>query len=167
MNPTFRKVALIAAVLGFALSVFVAACGSDDDESASSTTTAATTTQATTTAPTTTEEAPATTEDGGVTTPPITGPTERPTNGQTIRIRVVGGRPQGGIQRPTVKQGEHVTLVVTSDVADEIHLHGYDISADAAPGSPARLTFDAKIPGRFEIELEERGVQIAELTVEP
>jgi hypothetical protein len=165
MNPTFRKVALIAAVLGFALSVFVAACGSDDDESASSTTTTtATTTQSTTTAPTTTEETPTTTEDGGVTTPPITGPAS---NGQTIRIRVVGGRPQGGIQRPSVKQGEHVTLVVTSDVADEIHLHGYDISADAAPGSPARLSFDAKIPGRFEIELEDRGVQIAELTVEP
>jgi hypothetical protein len=152
-------------VLGFALSVFVAACGSEDDESASSTTTtSATTTQSTTTALTTTEETPTTTEDGGVTTPPITGPAS---NGQTIRISVVGGRPQGGIQRPSVKQGEHVTLVVTSDVADEIHLHGYDISADAAPGSPARLTFDAKIPGRFEIELEDRGVQIAELTVEP
>jgi hypothetical protein len=165
MNPMFRKVALIAAVLGFAVSVFVAACGSDDDESASSTTTTtATTTQSTTTTPTTTEETPTTTEDGGATTPPITGPAA---NGQTIRIRVVGGRPQGGIQRPTVKQGEHVTLVVTSDVADEIHLHGYDISADAAPGSPARLSFDAKIPGRFEIELEDRGVQIAELTVEP
>jgi hypothetical protein len=166
MNPTFRKVALIAAVLGFAVSVFVAACGSDDDESATTTTTA-TTTQSTTTTPpttTTTDETPTTTEDGGVTTPPITGPAS---NGQTIRIRVVGGRPQGGIQRPTVKQGEHVTLVVTSDVADEIHLHGYDISADAAPGSPARLTFDAAIPGRFEIELEDRGVQIAELTVEP
>ena len=163
MNPTFRKVALIAAVLGFGVSVFVAACGSDDDESTSSTTTTSTTTQSTTTVPTTTEETPTTTEDGGTTTQTTTGAAD----GQTIRIRVVGGLPQGGIQRPSVKQGEHVTLVVTSDVADEIHLHGYDISADAAPGSPARLSFNAKIPGRFEIELENRGVQIAELTVEP
>jgi heme/copper-type cytochrome/quinol oxidase subunit 2 len=164
MNPMFRKAALIAAVLGFAVSVFVAACGSDDGESASSTTTTATTTQAATTAPATTEETPTTTEDGGATTPPITGPAS---SGQTITIRVVGGRPQGGIQRPKVQQGERVTLVVTSDVADEIHVHGYDVSADAAPGSPARLSFDAEIPGRFEVELEERGVQIAELTVEP
>jgi hypothetical protein len=167
MNPTFRKVALIAAVLGFAVSVAVAACGGDDGEEASPTTTQSTPT--TTEAPPTTTEAPPTTteEPRTATTPPITGPSERPDNGETIRIRVVGGRPQGGIQRPSVDQGEHVTLLVTSDVSDHIHLHGYDLMSDAGPGMTARIVFDADVPGRFEIELEDRGIQIAELTVSP
>jgi hypothetical protein len=60
-----------------------------------------------------------------------------------------------------------VVLVVTSDVADEIHLHGYDKSRDVAAGGTIRLPFRATIPGRFEAELESRGVQIAEITVQP
>ena len=79
---------------------------------------------------------------------------------------VVNGAPKGGIVRETVDKGDRVVLVVRSDVADEIHLHGYDIMRDVAPGKPARLPFKATIPGRFEVELEGRGVQIADITVE-
>jgi heme/copper-type cytochrome/quinol oxidase subunit 2 len=160
MTPTFRKVALIAAVLGLVVSVLVAACGSDDDEAAPATTAPAATA---TTEPEVVTTAPATT------TPATTAPKPKPKPPavQNIRIAVVGGRPQGGIQRPSVKQGRKVLLVVTSDVADEIHLHGYDLSADAGPGKTARIPFNATIPGRFEIELEQRGIQIAELEVRP
>ncbi len=66
-----------------------------------------------------------------------------------------------------MKQGREVLIVTTADVSDEIHLHGYDLSADVAPGSPARIRFEATIPGRFEVELENRGVQIADLSVTP
>ncbi len=163
MNPTFRRVALVAAVLGLAFSVAVAACGSDEDDTAAPATQPPTTTEA---PPTTTEAPPTTTEPQTVTTPPITGP--NPTDGrETVRIAVVGGRPKGGIQRPKVAQGDRVTLLVTSDVADHVHLHGYDLMADAGPGTTARIVFVADVPGRFEIELEERGIQIGELTVEP
>ncbi|MBA2384839.1 MAG: hypothetical protein H0V68_09300 [Actinobacteria bacterium] len=56
---------------------------------------------------------------------------------------------------------------MTSDVADEVHVHGYDVHADVARGQPATIEFTADVPGRFEIELEERGLQIAELEVRP
>jgi hypothetical protein len=84
-----------------------------------------------------------------------------------FRITVSGGRPVGGIARPSVDRGDTVLLVVRSDVADEVHLHGYDLAADVAAGGSARIRFEATVPGRFELELEERGVPIAELTVEP
>ena len=118
--------------------------------------------------------------DGTDTTPPLTettqpatpattettlAPTPAPKR-QTIRIRVVGGRPQGGIARPKVKKGENVLLVVRSDTADEVHLHGYDISRKVAVGSTVRIAFVARIPGRFEVELEQSGVMLAELTVQ-
>ena len=126
--------------------VALAACGSDDNESASSTDTTTTATETTTTDTTTTTEA------------------ETPT---VVKITVVDGQPQGGIVRQTVNKDDQVVLVVTSDVADEIHLHGYDISRDVEAGGTVRLPFKATIPGRFEAELESRSVQIADITVEP
>jgi hypothetical protein len=55
--------------------------------------------------------------------------------------------------------------VVRADVEDEVHLHGYDLSADVAPGQAARITFTADVAGEFEVELEELGIPLAELTV--
>jgi hypothetical protein len=129
--------------------VVLAGCGSSDDESAPTTTIGTTSTETSTTETTTT-----------ATTPPASGPV-------TIGIAVREGRPVGGIARPTVEQGDRVQLVVRADVSDHVHLHGYDRMADVAPGRPARLRFRASIPGRFEVELEDRGLQIAELTVRP
>jgi hypothetical protein len=163
MNPTFRRVALAAATLGLLLSLFLALRPDDEDETTATTPPpAATTTEAaTTTAPATTEELPpATTEVPPTTT--TTAPTPA-----VVRIVVVGGQPQGGIRRASVRRGREVIVRVSSDVADHIHLHGYDLIADVAPGAPAEITFVADVPGRFEIELEDRGVPIADLQVRP
>jgi hypothetical protein len=130
----------------FGAGLLLASCGGDD-ESASPTTGTATTTTATT--PTTTT-AP----------PPPPGPTQ-------IRIVVENGAPRGGIVRETVARNDRAVLIVRADVSDHIHLHGYDVVRDVAPGMPARLPFRATIPGRFEVELEDRGVQIADITVRP
>jgi hypothetical protein len=85
----------------------------------------------------------------------------------TVRIVFRGGKVVGGLKRATLEQGEKVAIVVRADVTDEVHLHGYDKLADVAPGKPARLVFVASIPGRFEVELEDRGLQIADLEVRP
>jgi hypothetical protein len=114
------------------------------------------------TTPTTTQETTGTTTTQTSTTETDTTSTEK-----TVTIVVEDSRPKGGIVRATVAKGDRVVLVVTSDVADEIHLHGYDLSRDVEAGGTARLPFTADVPGRFEVELEQRGVQIADLTVEP
>ena len=80
---------------------------------------------------------------------------------------VVNGAPKGGIVREKVEKGDRVVLIVRSDVTDHVHLHGYDVMRDVAPGMPARLPFKATIPGRFEVELEDRGVPIADISVQP
>ena len=82
-----------------------------------------------------------------------------------IAIVVRGGHVVGGLRRATVSRGARVELFVTADVSDEVHLHGYDRSRDVAPGTPARLLFTATTPGRFEVELESRQLQIGEITV--
>jgi hypothetical protein len=84
-----------------------------------------------------------------------------------IPIVVKHARPVGGIHHAEVKQGENVSLLVTSpDTTDEVHLHGYDLHADIESGK-ARINFTAKIAGRFEAELEQHGVQILDLEVKP
>ena len=160
MHPRFRRFALVVATVGLVVSLFVA-LRPDRDEAATSTptTTAAATTAATETA---TEPPPATTTTPAPTT---TAPPEPAFD--TVRITVVGGRPQGGVKRATIERGRDVVLVVRSDVSDHVHLHGYDLMADVAPGAPARLRFEADVPGRFEVELEDRGVPIADIQVRP
>ena len=82
-------------------------------------------------------------------------------------IVVKNAQPVGGAKGITVKKGDPVKFDVTSDVADEIHVHGYDFKKDVAKGGTVAFDFPAKIDGRFDIELEHRSRQIASLTVEP
>jgi hypothetical protein len=77
------------------------------------------------------------------------------------------GRVVGGLRNISTTKGKRVTIVVNGDVSDEVHVHGYNVKGDVAPGAPARITFRANLVGQFAIELESRGFQIANLEVEP
>lgn len=88
-----------------------------------------------------------------------------PAGAQVVRLDYAGGQVTGATGRATVALGSIVTLEVTSDTADEVHLHGYDESVPVIPGAPATLTFTADIPGVFEVELEESGVPLTQLQV--
>jgi heme/copper-type cytochrome/quinol oxidase subunit 2 len=149
VNPQFRTVALIAAGLGLIVSLYFALSPGGDDNAAPTTPTAAqTTTAATTTEPQVTTTAPA--------------------EPQAVQISVsVPGDKAPTVKHFTIKQGSQVVFVVRSELADEVHLHGYDLSADVAPGEPATIRFKANAPGLFEAELESRSLPIAELEVRP
>jgi hypothetical protein len=67
---------------------------------------------------------------------------------QTVQVRVTGNQVQTAERRVKVKLGTQIRLEVTADRADEVHLHGYDRKADAEPGKPAVLEFQADTPGR-------------------
>lgn len=83
-------------------------------------------------------------------------------------IRLANGEVRGGRRRITVSHGDVARIEVRSDAPEEIHVHGYDMTRDVAPGDPARLRFDADIEGVFEIEAHDLGhVTIATLVVEP
>lgn len=148
---TRRSSRVLAAVV--ALGLVAGACGGDTDDGveaadppASTTTTVATATGSGTTDETTT-----------------TAPAEEPAG--LIEIEIAGGNVVGGVRREKVEQGSKVTLRITSDVADELHVHTYDVTVDLVPGTPAELAFEATIPGIHEIELEQRHKKVLELEV--
>lgn len=82
-------------------------------------------------------------------------------------IEVKGGVVVGGVAELSFEEGERIRFSVTSDTADRVHVHAYDLVEDVPAGGTARLDFPAAITGITEIELEESGVLIAELRVEP
>jgi FtsP/CotA-like multicopper oxidase with cupredoxin domain len=67
-----------------------------------------------------------------------------------------------------VGEGDRVTLrMTTSGAPTEVHLHGYDLEKEVAPGEPATLSFEADLTGRFEIEDHETGEVLGVLLVQP
>jgi hypothetical protein len=82
-------------------------------------------------------------------------------------VRVVNAKPAGGEQTLDVKKGGAIHLVVQSDTADEIHIHGYDFHKEVARNGSVTFDFPAKIDGQFVIELENHKQEIAKLKVEP
>jgi hypothetical protein len=84
---------------------------------------------------------------------------------QRIEVTFAHGRAGGDTGRVQVAKGTSVALVVTSDVADEVHLHGYDIEKELSPGTPVTLQFDATITGVFEVELHKAGTVLLRLQV--
>ena len=82
-------------------------------------------------------------------------------------IVVNDGKPVGGVQDLEFTEGEEIRFTVDSDVSDEVHFHGYDIGKDVEAGGSVTFDVPATITGVFEVELESRVEQIAEITVNP
>ncbi len=141
-----QRFALVAAALVVAVIAFVIARPGTDDDGDNGTDAAQT--------------APATTTGGERARPVVT------------RIEVLGNAVPGGPRTIKVKKGERVRIVVSADVPDQFHLHGYDIEKEAKPGAPARFAFTAELEGVFELEshtAEDAGLppEVAKLVVEP
>jgi FtsP/CotA-like multicopper oxidase with cupredoxin domain len=149
-----QRIALVVAALAVAVVAFVIAQPGEDDDGADrepTTPAAQTDTEATTDGTTTEAEPP----------PP-----------QVTRIRMEDGSVVGGAKDIEVTRGDTVRIVVSSNAPDDIHLHGYDIERQVAPGKPARFRFKANAEGAFEIEshvAEDAGRDplVARLVVQP
>jgi hypothetical protein len=159
MNRTSRALATVTLLVALAAPL---ACGDDDGDVASTGTTIPSPTTSTTAAgATTTAGAPATTVRPTTT---VAATTTTAAAGNVIEVTVADGKVTGG-GRKQVDKGEPLTLRVTSDEADELHVHGYDLTVDLEVDEPGEITFTPDVAGIFEVELEEAGLQLLELEV--
>lgn len=97
------------------------------------------------------ESTPTTTAPGGAAAPTTTAAAA---TGTVLAVTVRGGSVVEGASRQRAPLNQPVTIRVTSDVADEVHVHGYDKKVDVAAGRTGEVTFVANIPGVFEVEFE-------------
>ena len=146
-----QRAALIVGAIAVLIVAYVLIQGGSDDDKDNAATPAAQTTQS----------APSTTST------PSTSTEEVPAEPAIPMVRVVDAKPQGGVKKLEFDKGDQIRFKVVSDTADEIHVHGYDLMKDVAKGGSVSFRFPASIDGRFVVELEGAGVQIAELDVEP
>ncbi len=154
----YRAMILVVPVL------LLAACGDGSVASTAATVAPSSTaspTTTTTTVPSPVDSAPATTTT--VSEPSTT--TEAVSVGKVIEVIVDGSGIVTGGGRVSVELGDEITLSVTSEVADEVHVHGFDLYLDLEPGITGHLTFAADVPGVFEIELERSRVVLVDLEV--
>src|SRR4029079_1893930 len=129
---TGARLGILAGIIVVSVLALVIAGGGGDDKKDSASTT---TTQSSTTGTT------ADTSTSTTTTAPAGPP--------TYRVTVKNAKPVGGIEAIKVNKGDEVRLVVKSDTADEIHIHGYDLKQDVAAGGSAAFKFKATIDGAF------------------
>jgi FtsP/CotA-like multicopper oxidase with cupredoxin domain len=151
-----RRALVLAACIVLVVGGFLIARGAKDDGASSGTTTQTTATQTGA-------------QQGTGTTSTATTPTATPSPAvQSFRISVQNGKAVGGQRTLKVKKGDRVRIIVTSDVAAEAHLHGYEIEKELAKDTPGVFAFKATIDGVFRLELHTEPEQVlAELQVSP
>ena len=129
-----------------AVGCLLAGCGGDDEGGGAAATTVATT---------------ATTSTSGAATSSTAG-----FSGVLVEAKVTGSNVETASKRVRVDLGQKVRVQVEADRAEEVHVHGYDLKGDVAPGKPAVIDFTANVPGVFEVELEESSLKLFELQVQ-
>jgi hypothetical protein len=147
---SFLGIAAVIAVV--AIIVLTTGGGSDEADDAANTAATATAT------PTPTPSA----DDGAADSTPTPTPTPAATPKPQPPLLVAGK-----VAKLRFKEGETVRFRVRSDQADHVHIHGYDIMKDVAPGQTVNVAFKGDITGIFEIEFEDSAQEIAELRVDP
>jgi plastocyanin len=86
--------------------------------------------------------------------------------GVTVDIAIKDGKvtPQG--KRVNVKVGQKITLHVTSDADEEVHVHSEpEHEYELAPGDDKSYSFSLKVPGQVAVEAHHLDVTIAQLVV--
>jgi hypothetical protein len=151
---TVQRLALIFGAVVVLVAGYLLLQGGSDDNSKNSSATTSTATQPA-------AQGTATSGDGTSSTP------SKPAPPPVATVRVVDAKPVGGVKKLDFNKGDQIRFRVVSDTADEIHVHGYDFMKDVPAGGSVTFSFKGSIDGRFVVELENHGQQIAELDVAP
>jgi hypothetical protein len=88
------------------------------------------------------------------------GPQER-----TFGVSIADG--EMSPEEISAREGNRVLISIELGEPIELHLHDYDIEREVGPGEPGRLSFEADLMGRFEIENHETEEELGELQVRP
>ncbi len=156
-RPAARRVLAASAV---AAVVVLTGCsaGTDAGEALAATTPAPA-------APAPATSAPAVSAAPAVPAPPTAAPTPSGPAVQRLSVTVAGGRASGDTGTVPVVLGQPVELTVSSDVADEVHVHGADVTEAVPAGGSVVLRFVQEAPGRFEVELHDSRLLLTRLQV--
>ena len=112
-------------------------------------------------------------DEAGTPSPQATSATSSPSGaGETetekvveISVAVTDGTVRPKPRRVEVDRDSQVRLLVTSDVDDELHVHGFDIEEPLEAGRTTTVELVADQSGIFEVETHESGLELLQLEV--
>ena len=156
MTSRQRIVLLAIAAVVLVGGILLASSSGEDDETGGAETTAAQTTPA---------------EDGATADEPTGGQEaeeeEAPPPPRVETIRMRGRAPVGDAQTLSFERGETIRLRFVSDVAEEVHIHGFDRYVQVPAGEAKTARFEASLEGIFEVESHGSGELLAKLEIQP
>jgi hypothetical protein len=160
MRTPAARVGIVVAALAAAVALFFALAGGDGD----SATARPHRPQATVVTQSVARSATTKPQSASAATRRESAKPPRPT---VERIWVRGGKAAGGVKRFEFKRGDVVRFSVHSKVADEVHIHGFDITKALPANRIVVFAFPADIEGVFEVELHGTHMKLAELRIKP
>ena len=100
----------------------------------------------------------------------VTQMTARPTASTSAQATVIEVRlAKGAVTPPTgrvkVPLGSRVVIRFTSDIADTVHVHGYDVEKAVRAGTTTDIAFVADLQGTFEVETHDSTMVLMQLQV--
>jgi len=147
MKMTLRVPFTCAA--GLALALSLAGCGASGDDPASSGTTGSGSTSSSTSASSSSSSS---------------SPSSSP-SGRTIEVTVEGSKVTPAPTTVDLGVGEKLTLTVTSDHADQLHIHGFEVEQDLVAGQPTTVTVTGDQPGVYEVETHHPELRLMKIAV--
>jgi plastocyanin len=82
-----------------------------------------------------------------------------------ITVSVRDGKVTPKPRRVSIPLGDQIRLQVTSDVDDELHVHGFDVEEPLEAGRTTTVELTADQQGVFEVETHETELELLQLEV--
>ena len=92
-------------------------------------------------------------------------PSSSSSAGRTVTITVTGTKVTPAPSTVDLPVGESLTLTVTSDHADELHIHGFEVEKELTAGTPLSVTVTGKQPGVYEVETHHPELRLMKIAV--
>lgn len=84
---------------------------------------------------------------------------------RTLTISVQGQKVSPAPTRISLSRGQTLRLVITSDHADQVHAHGFEMEAALVPGRPTTLDLTGSQPGLYEVETHHPALTLLQVLV--
>lgn len=94
-----------------------------------------------------------------------TPPPPTPAVDKQITITIAKKKVTPPTGRIEVAKGNLVRVTVTSDIADALHVHGYDLKVNLPANTPGSIEFRADQSGLFEVETHDSHLVLFQLVV--
>jgi plastocyanin len=85
---------------------------------------------------------------------------------RVVEVEIADGQVSTDDDQVEVRRGDTVRIVVTSDVDDEVHVHGVEQTATLVAGETATVEFTVDEAGLFEVETHEGDLLLFQLLVQ-